>query len=94
MSEVNSIEGLSLSRTLREFASRPTRPEAESATAVLDDTVEISELAGLLSRLSDLPEHRARRIVEVRSAVAEGTYITPEKLNVATDRLLEELSEL
>jgi hypothetical protein len=53
--------------------------------------VEISELATVLSRFAELPEGRARRIVDIRRAIQDGTYVTEERLNIATDRLLANL---
>lgn len=63
-----------------------------SNVAVLDDRVEISELAGFLSRLSELPESDARRIVRIRQEILDGTYETADKLDVAAERLLEDIS--
>jgi negative regulator of flagellin synthesis FlgM len=67
-------------------ARSPRRDEDKRA-----DSVEISELAAFLNLLSELPEDRARRIVEVREQIADGTYVTDEKLNIAVERLVKEL---
>lgn len=91
MSDINPVGGLASTTTLREFANQPSaRPDRGDAPAP-GDRVEISELALFLSKLAELPEDRARKVVEVRSEIARGAYETPEKLNVALDRLLEEL---
>ena len=88
MNEINSISTLASSNTLREFADQSTRRFDSGNTAVIEDRVEISELAGFLSRLAELPEARARKIVDVRNAIQNETYETPEKLDIATDRML------
>ena len=94
MNEINPIGGLATSATLREFAN----PSSKHAGVVdggadVSDRVEISELASFLSRLAELPESRARRIVDVRSALLNGTYESPEKLDVAVSRLLDDLTQ-
>ena len=56
------------------------------------DQVEISPLGQMLDGISRLPEIRHERVEEVRRQIAAGTYETPEKMDVALDRLLDELS--
>lgn len=92
MNDVNGVTSLASSATLREFANQPFRRPDSSNNAVLDDTVEISDLAAFLSRLSELPEDRARRIVSIRNAILDGSYDTDEKLDKATDKLFEEIN--
>lgn len=93
MEKIGSVGTLATSSTLREFVNQSVRRGSSDAggTAVLDDSVEISDLANFLSRLAELPENRARRIVEVRNQIQQGTYETPEKLDIATERLLTQL---
>jgi len=55
------------------------------------DQVEISPLGQMLDGISQLPEIRQERVEEIRRQIAAGAYETPEKLEVAVDRLLEEL---
>lgn len=55
------------------------------------DQVEISPLGQMLDGIGRLPEIRHERVEEVRRQIAAGTYETPEKLDVALDRLLDEL---
>ena len=57
------------------------------------DEVEISEMGRLLDDLSGLPEIRRERVDEVRRAIEAGTYETSEKLDVAVERLLDELRQ-
>ena len=55
------------------------------------DSVEISPLGQMLDGISRLPEIRHERVAEVRAQIASGVYETPAKLDVALDRLLDEL---
>ncbi len=55
------------------------------------DHVEISPLGQMLDGISRLPEIRHERVEEIRSQIAAGTYETPEKLELALDRMLDEL---
>lgn len=55
------------------------------------DQVDISHEADMVSQVNELPEIRGDRVSEIRAAIASGVYETPEKLDVAVDRLLEEV---
>jgi len=63
-----------------------TRPSSQ-----LGDRVELSDRARLLGRLRDLPDVRADRVREIRDAIADETYLTSEKLDVAVGRLLDDI---
>ena len=93
MSEIQGLGVPVSSSTLREVANQTSRRSESANTAVLDDTVEISELASFLSRLSELPEVRARRIVNIRNEILDGSYVTPDKLDIASERLLNDLGD-
>jgi negative regulator of flagellin synthesis FlgM len=54
------------------------------------DHVEISPLGQMLDGISRLPEIRHERVEEIRRQIAEGTYDTPERLELALDRMLDE----
>lgn len=56
------------------------------------DHVEISPVGRMLDGVSGLPEIRHERVQEIRSQIAAGVYETPEKLEVALDRMLDEMS--
>ena len=91
MDQIHSVGTLATSGTLREFVNQSFRRSESGGTAVIDDSVEISELASFLNRLAELPEDRARKIVAVRNQVQNGSYVTQDKLDVATERLLSKL---
>ena len=56
------------------------------------DHVEISPLGRMLDGISQLPEIRHEKVEEVRAQIASGVYETPAKLELALDRLMDELS--
>ena len=55
------------------------------------DQVDISREADLVSRVKEIPEIRAERVAEIKAAIQSGQYETPEKLDIALDRLLDEI---
>lgn len=62
------------------------RTTSQSATEV-----DISDTAQFLGQVQDLPEIRSDRVAELREQIASGDYDTDEKLEIALDRLAEEL---
>ena len=65
-----------------------------------NDQVDISTEAELNSQtvelvnqleIQDLPEIRTDRVAQIREAIEAGTYETQEKLDIAIDRLLDEI---
>ena len=55
------------------------------------DQLDISQEAELVSRVREVPDIRADRVAEIRAAIESGTYETTDKLDIALDRLLEEI---
>lgn len=55
------------------------------------DRVEISPMARLMTEISALPDIRAEKVAQVRAEIQAGTYITPEKFDLAVARLLEDI---
>jgi negative regulator of flagellin synthesis FlgM len=55
------------------------------------DRVEISPIGRMLDGVARLPEIRHEKVEEIRSQIASGVYETPEKLELALDRLMDEL---
>ena len=56
------------------------------------DRVEISPIGRMLDGVSRLPEIRHEKVEEIRNQIAAGVYETPEKLELALDRMIDELS--
>jgi negative regulator of flagellin synthesis FlgM len=53
--------------------------------------LDLSEASQLISQAHDVPEIREDLVARVRSQIASGTYETPERFDVAVDRLLDEV---
>ncbi|MFQ5428930.1 MAG: flagellar biosynthesis anti-sigma factor FlgM [Phycisphaerae bacterium] len=89
MNDIHAIGGSATTGTPQAFRTQAASAPAAERAAAPADRVEISDLAALLGRLAELPEARARKIVEIRNAIDNGTYESEEKLAVATERLLD-----
>jgi flagellar biosynthesis anti-sigma factor FlgM len=64
----------------------PARPGDRQA-----DSVELSDHARYLDKLRHLPDVREDRVAEIRTAIARGSYDVGRKLDVAIDRLLDDI---
>ena len=67
------------------------RPSQPGPTSIAGDQLELSEAGQAAARLAEAAEVRHDRVAQIRQAIAEGTYATDEKLNIALDRLLDEI---
>jgi negative regulator of flagellin synthesis FlgM len=69
--------------------------ESQPTSASSEDQVQISSEAKLLSdvnlMLTKIPDIREDKVAEVRQLIDQGQYETPDKLDVAVDRLLGEM---
>ncbi len=55
------------------------------------DELHLSPVGQLLDKVHDLPDIRADLVARIRAEIAAGTYETEEKLQVALERLLDEI---
>jgi negative regulator of flagellin synthesis FlgM len=72
-------------------AAKVNRPAATPSSGPIQDEVQISDAGRLLDQVHDLPAIRQDRVSQIRQQIAEGTYETPEKLQIALERLLDEI---
>ncbi|MBN2218359.1 MAG: flagellar biosynthesis anti-sigma factor FlgM [Pirellulales bacterium] len=72
-------------------ASRVARPDATTPSGLIQDELRISDEARLIEQVKQAPDIRQDRVDAIRRQIAEGTYETPEKLDIALDRLLDEI---
>jgi negative regulator of flagellin synthesis FlgM len=70
---------------------RNAQPAARAEEASFKDSVEISDAGRLAGQMSQIPDIRQNRVNEIRAQIAAGTYETDAKMNVALDRLLDEI---
>ena len=68
-----------------------TAPGVDALHAPQDEVV-ISPTARLLQSQDVGAASRAERLAEIRSQISQGVYDTPEKLALAVDRLIQDLS--
>ncbi|MEI8195040.1 MAG: flagellar biosynthesis anti-sigma factor FlgM [Phycisphaerae bacterium] len=54
------------------------------------DTVEISDVARYLGEVKKLPDIRQEKVDLAKQAIASGTLDTPEKLDAAVGRMIDE----
>jgi len=71
----------------------PFRGQAagETPAARTTDRVDISPAAEAAVRAAESGEIRHDLVNQIRAQIASGTYETPEKLDVALDRLMDEI---
>jgi len=81
----NGMQGVS---PLGAAQSKPAAPVAGNVT----DTVELSPVGQLAAKIHDASMIRTDLVQHVQSEIKADSYITPEKIDVTVDRLLEELT--
>lgn len=93
--DIGSTEGVGgIERIQRPQKPAPISPSAYTQPAGTADRLDISSHGHLISRARELPPSRAERIDEVRKLVESGRFDTPERLQGAIDRFLEENPDL
>ena len=90
MTEVNGVQPARAPKQIEpvnpvEATNRPAAPQPAG------DVVEIADLAKLAARIQEVPEVRSELVERVKAEIAAGTYETPERLEIAVQRLMEEL---
>lgn len=71
-------------------ATAAAAPASSSLTEV--DQLDISPTADLASRALESSDIRTDRVAQIRAEIEAGGYDSDEKLNVALDRLLNEIA--
>ena len=72
------------------FSNRAKNTPAEGVSRPADQ-LDISPAAEAAAQAAESEPVRQDLVARVRSEIASGTYETPEKLDAAVDRLLDEL---
>lgn len=93
MSSINGVNGshplnVPTGSVVRSGAAASATPGGARLTS---DTVELSGVNHFLSLLKS-NDVRADKVAAVKAAIEAGTYETPDKLDAAVDRLLDELN--
>ena len=86
-----------ISNALRPSDAPPGQMEPNKAVAIRPDApmdrVEISEMGQMLSTLEPETDIRVEKVTEIREAILNGTYETPEKIDITVDHLWEILRQ-
>jgi flagellar biosynthesis anti-sigma factor FlgM len=85
-SSVHAAQGISAPHSTRVAEPRPA-----TRTAAPQDELAISDVARFVEQANQLPEVRTDRVASIRAQIAEGTYLNEGRLDVALDRLLDEI---
>ena len=72
-------------------ATRVTQSETPTSSGPIQDELQLSDAARLVEEVKQLPDIRQDRVDAIRQQIAAGVYETPEKLEIALDRLLDEI---
>jgi len=72
-------------------AARINRPAETPQSGPIQDEFQLSEAGQMIEKARDLPDVRWHRVNQIRAQIAEGTYETEEKMQVALGRLLDEI---
>jgi anti-sigma28 factor (negative regulator of flagellin synthesis) len=90
MANINSIQpsmGMAPIDAMASVATNGTKVQP----AGISDVVEISNVAKLAAKIQEVPDIRTELVEQVKAEIAAGTYETPERIEIALDRLMDEL---
>ena len=71
--------------------SRVAQTSPSDGASPIQDELNISDAARAVDQVGQVPDMRMDRVQQIRTQIAQGTYETPEKLDVALGRLLDEI---
>jgi negative regulator of flagellin synthesis FlgM len=90
MLDVNGVHNVRPPATVEPTSA--ARPAGEAARLVESaDVVEISTAARLAAKIQEIPPVRTGLVQKVKAEIAAGVYETPERIEVAVERLMEDL---
>ncbi|MFH1022696.1 MAG: flagellar biosynthesis anti-sigma factor FlgM [Planctomycetota bacterium] len=79
---------------IRKISEKLLKPNFEAVSAEsrpLEDRVELSDVARILSELKKIPDIRPDKVEALKTLIARGEFETPERIDGAVDRLMDEL---
>ena len=94
----SSINGLGSNSPVQKLTQNPIRKEIPTDAPPTQpprgaDKLELSGMSHLLKTLKSGNDVRAEKVAQIRAQIDAGTYETDEKLDVAVDRLLDDLQK-
>ncbi len=96
MSEI-SVIGNAIPGNAQSPPAAPTKPVEVNAPSVdhveteRTDCVDFSQQALLLEKLQQLPNVRQEKIDAIKQAIANNSYLTDDKLDLAINRMIDEI---
>jgi negative regulator of flagellin synthesis FlgM len=90
MNNVNGIHPAWAPKPIEPASPVVTNVPAAAPTGV-SDVVEISTAAALAAKVKEIPEVRTELVARVKKEIEAGTYETPERIDAAIDKLMEDL---
>jgi len=92
MSNVHGVGGGSPIQRAQAAKQAYQKPPVTTEAMRQSDSVELSpQVQALLDKIQAGGDVRMDKVQEIRGQLANGTYETPEKLDGATDKLLDDL---
>ena len=89
------VRGLSSASPMSPLSRPEATPGPEKSQGVAPttpkDEVEISEVGKMLDDASRTPGIREQRLAQIKAAIEAGTFESPEKLELALNRMVEQL---
>lgn len=72
-------------------SSRMNNRQSVGEASPIQDELQLSDAGQLVDKVRDLPDIRQDRVDQIKAQIADGTYETEEKLDIAMGRLLDEI---
>jgi len=88
--ELHGVQAVAVQKPIESAPSISGNPVCGTSDEIYD-AAEISTAARLARKIQDLPEIRADLVQRVKEEIAAGNYETPERVEVAVQRLMDEL---
>lgn len=85
--QVHGPQSIQAPHSLRQTSA----PQQAPASASISDELQLSDTAQIASQMNDIPAIRQDRVDSIRAQIAQGTYETPDKLDAALSKLLDEI---
>lgn len=71
--------------------NRAAKPSTPSPAGPIQDELTLSDAGQMVDRVKEMPDIRQDRVNSIRAQIEAGTYETDDKLEIALNRLLDEI---